>query len=380
MGIFDKQTSSTQTSNMTGTSNTTGTSRRYNPAWVEDPTKKFVDQISGLGEDDPLKYFAGADPLQAQGARGAAGLTGTPWNYESALGLTSGVANAAAPRTEFAGSSGMIKNFYNPFMEDVLNATKSDMDFDQGQNLAQQDLDITGQGGFGGSGTALTRAATAGAFDRNKATVLGNLRFGGFNTALQAAQNEAARKQSANDLNAQLMGQGMDRTLNAAGQISDISDRFGANERANIGVQDSVGSHMRDISQGQAQAPLDLLKFRTDLFNNLGLENFGGTDTTGTTDLTSSTTGTTKGKNGGSAADKAGTALQIAALFASDRRLKRDIKLLHRREDDLGVYLYRYLWSPVWFIGVMAQEVLRIKPGAVAMHPDGYLMVDYARI
>jgi hypothetical protein len=65
---------------------------------------------------------------------------------------------------------------------------------------------------------------------------------------------------------------------------------------------------------------------------------------------------------------------------ASDIRLKHKIKLVARTVHDLAVYEFEYLWSSVKQIGVMAQDVLRVKPDAVVVHPSGYLMVDYGRL
>jgi hypothetical protein len=64
----------------------------------------------------------------------------------------------------------------------------------------------------------------------------------------------------------------------------------------------------------------------------------------------------------------------------SDRRLKRDIELLSRRADGVGIYRYRYLWSDHVYVGVMAQEVAAIYPDAVERGADGYLRVDYAHL
>lgn len=63
----------------------------------------------------------------------------------------------------------------------------------------------------------------------------------------------------------------------------------------------------------------------------------------------------------------------------SDIRLKRDIVLLYRREDGLGVYSYRYFWNDATYVGVIAQEVLHAHPDAVIQNaPDGYFRVNYA--
>ncbi|MGH6685074.1 MAG: tail fiber domain-containing protein, partial [Pseudolabrys sp.] len=68
-------------------------------------------------------------------------------------------------------------------------------------------------------------------------------------------------------------------------------------------------------------------------------------------------------------------------IFVSDARLKRDIALVGRLDDGLGLYRYRYLWSDTVYVGVMAQEVALIHPDAVVHGSlDDYLRVDYSRL
>jgi hypothetical protein len=64
-------------------------------------------------------------------------------------------------------------------------------------------------------------------------------------------------------------------------------------------------------------------------------------------------------------------------LRVSDVRLKRDIALVGRLPNGLGLYRYRYLWSDTLYVGVMAQEVAAVVPRAVVEGPDGYLRVNY---
>jgi len=64
----------------------------------------------------------------------------------------------------------------------------------------------------------------------------------------------------------------------------------------------------------------------------------------------------------------------------SDMRLKRDIVRLARLDNGIGLYRYRYLWSDVVYVGVMAQEVAEIMPEAVVTAADGGYRVDYARL
>lgn len=372
MGLFDSKTKQTTT----GSTTFNTTKRRFNPEWVTGAAEDFGGEIKDLAGLDPKALVPGADPLQNQASANATNLTGTPWNYDGALDLTKGVAQANAPRTGYVDSSQYISKFMSPYQKEVVDAALADFDFGANQTRAQQKLELAGSGAFGGSGVSLARAATEEGLNRGRTTTSANLRDQGFRTALGAAQAEAAREQAAKDLNAQLYGQQMDRTLGAAGQIADIAGAYGGDQRANIATQSGVGAINRDIATQEANATPDWLARRIAMFGDLPLELFGGEDISGTENSTQ----TAKGKSSGSLMSQAGQIAQIASLFASDVRLKRDIELLSVRPDGLGVYLYRYLWSPVKFIGVMAQEVLKVKPSAVVTLPSGFLAVDYAQL
>lgn len=68
-----------------------------------------------------------------------------------------------------------------------------------------------------------------------------------------------------------------------------------------------------------------------------------------------------------------------SAYMLSDRRLKRDIKKVGKL-GKLNLYSYRYVWDKVRHIGVMADEVKKVKPSAVMRHVSGYYMVDYSQL
>lgn len=63
----------------------------------------------------------------------------------------------------------------------------------------------------------------------------------------------------------------------------------------------------------------------------------------------------------------------------SDRRLKTDINRIGRLPNGLGVYVYRYIWGGLPWIGVMADEVRKIIPSAVK-RVGGYDIVDYRKV
>jgi hypothetical protein len=65
----------------------------------------------------------------------------------------------------------------------------------------------------------------------------------------------------------------------------------------------------------------------------------------------------------------------------SDIRLKQDIILVGRLANGIGLYRFRYKGDDTTvFVGVMAQEVQNILPGAVSRDRNGYLAVDYHRL
>lgn len=72
--------------------------------------------------------------------------------------------------------------------------------------------------------------------------------------------------------------------------------------------------------------------------------------------------------------------LGSAAIMASDRRLKRDIRQIGRHALGVAVYAYRYLWDrpdAPERVGVMAQELQPIRPDLVVTMPNGFLAVNY---
>jgi hypothetical protein len=68
-------------------------------------------------------------------------------------------------------------------------------------------------------------------------------------------------------------------------------------------------------------------------------------------------------------------------IDVSDMRLKRDIVLVGRRSDGLGIYRFRYVWSETVHVGVMAQEVALLHPDAVVRDDlTGFMAVNYTRL
>lgn len=77
----------------------------------------------------------------------------------------------------------------------------------------------------------------------------------------------------------------------------------------------------------------------------------------------------------GGAAMRYGPGL-VAAI--SDARLKQDVERIGTTDNGLPWYSFRYVWDDVHREGLMAQDVLAVKPNAVITMPSGFYAVNYA--
>lgn len=76
----------------------------------------------------------------------------------------------------------------------------------------------------------------------------------------------------------------------------------------------------------------------------------------------------------------------MAMQQASDVRLKENLSRIGEHPLGIGLYLFDYKspfrdqWGQGRQFGVVAQEVERVMPAAVTMHPSGYKMVNLAML
>lgn len=78
-----------------------------------------------------------------------------------------------------------------------------------------------------------------------------------------------------------------------------------------------------------------------------------------------------------------GSAAILGSMMTSDRRVKRDVKRLGVLDNGLPWYEFGYIWDRITDPkrqGVMADEVRKVKPGAVYVHVAGFDMVDYQQL
>lgn len=72
-----------------------------------------------------------------------------------------------------------------------------------------------------------------------------------------------------------------------------------------------------------------------------------------------------------------GCVVQDGLPVESDRRLKEDITDVGTTVYGLRLYRFRYRDREGIYEGVMADDVVRVKPSAVSYGEDGFLRVDY---
>jgi Protein of unknown function (DUF3300) len=140
-------------------------------------------------------------------------------------------------------------------------------------------------------------------------------------------------------------------------------NRPNAGNRANLGNRGGGrpgGNALGGISSGRV-ANLEAGRGRASLGGGGGLRGGGG--------------GARMGGGGGGARMGGG-----GGGRRSDVRLKHDIVLLGRLDDDIGFYRFAYNGSDKLYVGVMAQEVQAVRPDAVRRGEDGFLRVFYDRL
>lgn len=120
---------------------------------------------------------------------------------------------------------------------------------------------------------------------------------------------------------------------------------------------------------------LNQQSFNNYLQNLMGLGNLG----LGSGSLLASAGQQSIGERQSTAGAIASTVGKIASVF-SDRRLKEDIRKIDEFEDGLGIYQFRYINHDEPQIGVMADEVEKLRPWALGPTVAGFATVDYGRL
>jgi hypothetical protein len=382
--VSNKKTTTTQDT----TQNSTGTSTPNVPDWLLQPAQSLAGNLGGLIAAGPGATTPTESALQKQATTSAGALTTSP-QFGQATDMLTG--NAPVQGQSLLDG---LSSYYNPFEQAVIDPQLAQYDQQAGMARAGQSAKEAATGAFRGSRAGVAEGQTAGQLAMGRSSLLGGLLNDAYGQATTLSGQDAARRQEAMTGNA-------DRNVTSAGLLANIGSASGAQALANEQAQAQQGAAQTGIDNTISQYPIT---HQTQLEGLLaGLDPSLYTGQTQTSSGTSHSDGTSVTHDPMGAL---GTVAQIGALLAapmtgglslaglsamgagsagmgaivSDRRLKRNVIRVGERPDGLAVYAFRYLWSRAVHIGVMAQEVLKVKPRAVQMMPCGYYAVDYGAL
>lgn len=265
-------------------------------------------------------------------------------------------------------------------------ASRLDPQYDQAQSKLQSDL---ANRGISTNSDAYNQAMDN--FNRTKTDAYQQANMAAVNAGGTAAQQNynmdlSTRQQQANELTnqgtfansaqAQMFGQGLQ------GQAQNYSQQLQSSN-----YQDQL--RQQQISEALQQRGMGLNEINSLMsgqqVTNPSFTSFGQAGQAATPDLLGAANAQyAAAQNGQSSANAFGGQLlgagsSLLGQFFSDRRLKADVKRIGTHPRGFGIYRYRYIGESGQRVGVMAQEVRRVMPEAVASN-HGVLMVDYSQL
>ena len=275
----------------------------------------------------------------------------------------------ALARTTTAGEIGTsnLSPYLNPYTQNVLGnlALETGRAMDIGAN--QLGAQATRAGAFGGSRHGIAQGQ-----------MMGDLARG--------YQQQAANLQQQNFLNAQQMAQqDIQNRMSQAAQLGALGQQsFGYGQ----GIQQGL-SAQGQMQQTMLQALIDAAKGQFAGYAGAPATSLGymGSALGSSPTPTSTTqTGATGQSQSNSLLDIIGTGAQIYSMWpTSDVRLKESIKKVGELANGIGVYTWKWTKQAIesgksnnMLKGVLAQEVRKILPEAVAVGTDGYMRVNYS--
>lgn len=314
MGLSSSKTTTKTDQNQTQS----GTTKPITPDWLSNGLQQQGDRINAYAGSDPYQYVAPASSLQQQAWQGGADLGGwQPGNAAgSALALNAGMAgpNTAgiypqpgggkvpgrasegpgfAPQGTFNGNpaitgASQMDAYQNPYQQQVIDTTLAGFDRNTGQQQAAMAAAAAKSGAFGGSRYGIQAGQFAADNGMNRAATEAQLRQQGFDKAAGYGFQDAAAGNQMRQFDAQQRDAALQRQLQASQLLYQGADSYGANNRADIGLQGQLGDQQRAVDQAYRAAPIGQLEETSNLYGNLPLGALVGqqVDTTGTSHST----------------------------------------------------------------------------------------------
>lgn len=341
-----------------GSKGATTTQTMTPPKEVADMYKYLTEQGKAL-QQQPYQSYTGQmvaelNPMQQQGLQQVSqySQTAQPY-YQGAAAGTLGALGGLTPEGFQQGVGG----YMSPYLQNAMGSTAALLANQQ----AQQRQELLGktiqQGAFGGDRGKIAQAALAGQQNIAAGEILGKMAQQGYSDAATnylksiGAQGALASQLGTLGTEAQRAG------LQGAQAVAQAGSTPYQVEQAKLAAQ------YGQFAQQQAY-PFQTLGYLANIASGLGAGQ-GGTSAT-----------TQPGPN--ILGQAFGTALSLATLPYSDRRLKDDVEEVGKTFDGQPIYSFKYKGDDTTHIGLMAQDVEKKHPEAVGER-GGYKTVDYAK-
>lgn len=332
----------------------------YLPAWLQEYTRALASQATAVAGQDYTPYTAPTNAATyGQDANRIAGFTPAQLQAQQQVLANQGnyqpYLNTASQTVPQA-----IGDYMNPYTDSVVNQIATLGQRNLTENLLPQvNSTFTGAGQFGSTRNAdFTNKAVRDANEsilNQQATALQS----GYQNAANTALSDLTRQANLGQLTQQL-----------GYQDTSYLDTMGQQQQAL--QQQNMDLANTDFTN-QLNYPKTQLSFLSDVIrgNPTSTTNYAATSTPGVaTSTISPLAAAAQGFLGARTITTTPT-----TTSSSDMRLKSNVQKIG--DHPIGVGLYAYTIDGREEIGVMAQELLRVKPEAVGMDNDGFYVVHY---
>jgi hypothetical protein len=247
----------------------------------------------------------------------------------------------------------------------------------EAQNVTKPGIDANsaGSGNINSSRNAIQQGIVDRGLAQTAAGINANLQGQAYNTGLSLAEqnSEANNTNTLQNLMAQLSGGTGAVNAGTNANTGAVNDQTGIYNIANSGSAGITAANQAPLTNAQQAFTAntnDPFVALQNFYNLIGANNWG-----------SSTTGTQNSNTQGTSTpsvlqDIIGGVGAAGSLLKSDARAKTEIKNVGTLDDGQNVYRYRYIGSPTWHIGLLAQEVEKLYPEAVT-EINGVKHVNY---
>ncbi len=278
----------------------------------------------------------------------AAAGSAQPYIDAATVATTAGMGSAQPGELEIA-------KYMNPYQQQVIDATMRQLAQSNEQAQSGALGTAISSGAFGGDRAGIAAANLANQQGMAMGSTLAGLNAQNYGQAVQTAQQQQGVTLGATQAD-------LARFLQGGGQLANLG--VTAQQAGLQGAEAQINAGTLEQQTEQAGKTALVNQFMQEQGYPFQVAQFLANIALGTGTASGSTTTTTQ-----------------PTPFFSDRRLKEDVKRIGKTDDGLPIYSFKYKGDDAeqTHVGFMADEVEKVKPEAVGLHPSGYKTVDYAK-